>query len=233
MKVALLLLVAASAACTAPARAERRPSGPVLLELFTSQGCSSCPPADRIVSEILADPALSARIVPLAFHVDYWDDLGWKDPFSSAAWTARQQAYAGEIGGGTYTPEAVLGGVAQTVGSSRARIVELAAGAEPAPPPCLTATEEERAIVVAATCAPPSGAGFFAAVVEDGVVTRVERGENAGRTLRSDAVVRALVRVDGRARIPRDRAWGRVGVVGFVQEHAHMRVLSTGRILGR
>src|SRR5262245_35794851 len=230
MRLALLLVLTA---CTGPARAERPPSGPVLLEVFTSQGCSSCPPADRVVSDIVADPTLSARIVPLSFHVDYWDDLGWKDPFSSAAWTARQQAYARELGGGTYTPEAVLGGAAQTVASDRARIVEIAAGAEPAPPPCLAAREEERAIVVEATCRAPSGADFWAAVVEDGVVTRVERGENAGRTLRSDAVVRALARVDGRTRIARDRAWGRVGVVGFVQERADMRVLSAARILTR
>jgi hypothetical protein len=223
------------AACATPARADRRPSGPVLLEVFTSQGCSSCPPADRLVSEIRADPELSACILPLSFHVDYWDDLGWKDPFSSAAWSARQQAYASELGGGVYTPEAVVGGVGQTVGSNRGRIVDLAAGAEPAAPPCLAATEEGEAIVVTASCPAPNGADFWAAVVEDGVVTRVERGENAGRTLRSDAVVRALVRVtgDGRTRIPRHAAWGRVGVVGFVQEHAHMRVLSTARLLGR
>jgi hypothetical protein len=230
MRLALLFVLAA---CTAPARAERAPTGPVLLEVFTSQGCSSCPPADRVVSDIRADASLSTKILPLAFHVDYWDDLGWKDPLSSAAWTARQQTYASRLGGGVYTPEAVVGGVVQTVGSNRDRIVDLAARADAISAPCLAATEEDGAIVVAASCPAPAGADFWAAVVEDGIVTRVARGENAGRELRSDAVVRALVRVDARVRIPRQKGWGQVGVVGFAQEHEHMRVLSAARLLGR
>src|SRR5262249_57400125 len=121
------------------------------------------PPADRVVSDIVADPTLSARIVPLSFHVDYWDDLGWKDPFSSAAWTARQQAYARELGGGTYTPEAVLGGAAQTVASDRARIVEIAAGAQPPPPPRPAGRGGERGVGGAAPRPAPGRARLLAA----------------------------------------------------------------------
>src|SRR5262245_13479463 len=65
--------------------------GPVVVELFTSQGCSSCPPADALLRRLGADPTLAGRVVPLAFHVDYWNSLGWEDPFSSAAWSGRQE----------------------------------------------------------------------------------------------------------------------------------------------
>src|SRR5436189_902901 len=72
----------------------------VVVELFTSQGCSSCPPADALWRRLGDDPALRARVVPLAFHVDYWNSQGWKDPFSSAAWSARQTDYARAFGSG-------------------------------------------------------------------------------------------------------------------------------------
>jgi len=227
MRLALPLLFLL-AGCAEPARAVPRPTGPVLLELFTSQGCSSCPPAEAWLSELRDDP----RVIPLAFHVTYWDDLGWKDPFSAEAWTARQRAYAGRLGGGLYTPEMVIGGAAHVVGTRRDQILSHVAGATPAADsPCLTAVEQNDAIVIGASCAPPDGADFWAAVVEDGLMTEVSRGENKGRTLRQDAVVRTLVRVDGRTRIPRRPDWGRVGVVAFAQERARLRILSAARLL--
>src|SRR5262245_14283801 len=94
----LLAAVAILAAC-APA-ADAGPgqgtaaTGPIVVELFTSQGCSSCPPADALLSDLASRPTGGRTILPLAFHVDYWDDLGWADPFSRAAWSERQQRYA-------------------------------------------------------------------------------------------------------------------------------------------
>src|SRR5271166_4506670 len=73
------------------------PDNPVVVELFTSQGCSSCPPADRLISR-LGGPDWRGRVIPLAFHVEYWDRLGWRDPFSSAKWTTRQEEYAHALG---------------------------------------------------------------------------------------------------------------------------------------
>src|SRR5262245_58242267 len=100
--------------CTARADV---PRAPVVLELFTSQGCSSCPPADELLPELAAAPG----VIALAFHVDVWDDLGWKNPFSSPQWTARQESYVEKLGGGPYTPQLVVNGRAHVVGSDRRR----------------------------------------------------------------------------------------------------------------
>src|SRR5689334_21818950 len=108
------LCVLASSAC-ARADGEPRatgPEGPVVLELFTSQGCSSCPPADALLSKLASSGSLAGRsLAPLAFHVDYWNDLGWADPFSLPAWTERQHQYARVLKDDrVYTPELVVGG---------------------------------------------------------------------------------------------------------------------------
>src|SRR3954471_24186788 len=93
---------------------------PVIVELFTSQGCSSCPPADALIHDIASGPAMRGRVIPLAFHVDYWDSLGSRDSFSSAAWTQRQARYARTMPlTSAYTPKAVVNGTLEFVGSNR------------------------------------------------------------------------------------------------------------------
>jgi hypothetical protein len=107
------------------AAAEQAPGAPVVLELFTSQGCSSCPPADKLLRKLADHPKLGARVLPLAFHVDYWDDLGWKDPHASPAWSQRQRDYAAALRAPTvYTPQLVIDGQQEEVGSSSERIVD-------------------------------------------------------------------------------------------------------------
>src|ERR1043166_5733066 len=95
--------------------------GPLVIELFTSQGCSSCPPADRLLSKLAAAGSLGDRaLAPLSFHVDYWNELGWADPFSLPAWTERQHQYSRAIGDArVYTPELVIGGANGVVGSNQ------------------------------------------------------------------------------------------------------------------
>src|SRR5262249_25514989 len=121
LSLALCLLLGA-----APASAGARP---VVVELFTSEGCSSCPPADALLAELAASPDLLA----LSLHVDYWDRLGWKDPFSSAAATRRQDRYARLLGlAAVYTPQIVVDGHWQTVGSDRDAVTPAVARARQA-----------------------------------------------------------------------------------------------------
>jgi hypothetical protein len=204
-----------------PARAATR-AAPVVVELFTSQGCSSCPPADRYLSEIATAGAVDGRpVVALAYHVDYWNDLGWADPFSRAAWSARQGRYGHALGAGrVYTPELVVAGAADAVGSSRGRVRALIAHA-PAQR-AITARARRDGARLHVTATAPAGADVWVALWEDGLVTQVPRGENAGARLVSDRIVRRLVRVaragaTGAAEVAIDPAWKHVGAVAFAQ----------------
>src|SRR5262245_30126065 len=110
IKTGVLVALFCLGLCSAPAGAGERP---ILVELFTSEGCSSCPPADALLAELAGHP----EVLALSFHVDYWDRLGWKDPFSSAASPNRQQRYAALLGLATvYTPQIVIDGKWQAVG---------------------------------------------------------------------------------------------------------------------
>ena len=197
---------------------------PVVVELFTSQGCSSCPPADALIHEIANDPALRGRVIPLAFHVDYWDSLGWRDPFSSREWTARQARYTRTMHlNSAYTPQAVVNGTSQFVGSNRSALngaLERASNAKPNGDVVLAVRREGNNVVatVHATVAPTDE--LLLAVTEDGVTTKVERGENGGRTITNDAVVRRLMRVkpgQTSVTIPVDPSWRNLTATAFVQ----------------
>jgi hypothetical protein len=181
-----------------PAMAGERP---ILVELFTSEGCSSCPPADALLAELAARPDLLA----LSFHVDYWDRLGWKDPYSSPAATQRQQRYAGLLRLDTvYTPQIVVDGKWQAVGSDRADVEQALGSARRdlrQVPVTLTLDHGNAKIALG-----PGGDGVSASVVLIGFdrrhVDAVARGENAGHTLTHADVVRSIEEVgkfDGRA----------------------------------
>ena len=186
--VAGLLALAAS---SAPSVAAERP---VVVELFTSQGCSSCPPADALLSTLADRPGVLA----LAFHVDYWNRLGWVDPFSSAWATARQSAYAALMGSSqVYTPQAVVDGGRDVVGSDRAALDSAMAEARSDPSVPLTLTASDAALQVAVDPAAPADAVLWLVGFDDRHETPVRRGENAGRTLVDRNVVRSLTRLDG------------------------------------
>lgn len=171
----------------AVAMAHAEPAAPVVVELFTSQGCSSCPPADAFLAEL----ARRSDVLPLAFHVDYWDRLGWRDPFSSSAATARQRDYARELGLPTvYTPQIVVNGRHDAVGSDRRQVTAaIAATAGPSVPIALAVENGALSIGIGTG----SGAGKLWLVTFDPRhETAVTRGENAGRTLVDINIVRSL-----------------------------------------
>jgi len=202
---------------------------PVIVELFTSQGCSSCPPADALIHEIANDPALRGRVIPLAFHVDYWDSLGWRDPFSSKEWTQRQALYARTMHlSSAYTPQAVVNGTLEFVGSNRSALsaaLEKASNEKLRADVSLTARREANSLVATIHASVPANNDLILAVVEDGVTTKIQHGENAGRTLINDSIVRRLVRVTGQtATVPLDPAWRNLTAVAFVQDRITLAI---------
>ncbi len=186
-------------------RSMTKPHEPVaVIELFTSQGCSSCPPADRLLTETIRTARQNGqRVYGLSFHVDYWDRLGWRDPFSQHLFTERQQQYGRQFAAGRatdpsiYTPQAVLNGQQQFVGSNRAQLNRVL-------PPTLEKTApvevwlDKPTVSTHQLTLPYRLDGNLTdlvlnlAVVSKTTSTVVERGENAGQTLNHDNVVRVF-----------------------------------------
>jgi hypothetical protein len=180
---------------------------PVLVELFTSEGCSSCPPADRFLIDLQQlQPVAGATIIALGQHVDYWNRLGWADPFSSAEFSARQESYAAVFGrDGVYTPQMVVDGKTEFVGNDRARAFRAITEASRASKATVhleridprgqnepqTSAVRVRVDNLAAS-APRGPVDVWLAVAEDGLTSSVTRGENSGRRLPHIAVVRSL-----------------------------------------
>jgi hypothetical protein len=170
---------------------------PVVVELFTSQGCSSCPPADEYLGEL----ATRGDIIPLAFHVDYWNYIGWTDPFATKQMTHRQKAYSRALGQRyIYTPEMVVNGAAQEVGSNRHGVETLIAAAlkAPAAGPSISLTREDDGRVRLHIGAggrertPQDTATIWMVKFDREHTTPVADGENQGRTLTDYNAVRTL-----------------------------------------
>ncbi|HEX5854561.1 MAG TPA: DUF1223 domain-containing protein, partial [Thermoanaerobaculia bacterium] len=219
----------------APASSAVPVGTPVLVELFTSEGCSSCPPADRLLARLAADQSVpGALVVPLSLHVDYWNHLGWKDLFSSSRYSERQSAYAARLGRAdrVYTPQMIVGGRTELVGSDECaarRVIEAEARESKAFVRVLPAAAGAVRVTVAGAA---GGADVFLAVVEDSLASDVTRGENAGRRLAHAAVVRDLRAVGavdpaGRfdASVPLQAGRGARRVLAFAQERGAGRVL--------
>lgn len=184
-------LLAATALAVPPAIAAERP---VVVELFTSQGCSSCPPADALLSTLADRPGVLA----LAFHVDYWNRLGWTDPFSGPWATARQTAYAAQLDSDQiYTPQAVIDGRSDVVGSDREAMEAAIAAARSEPAVTVLLTTSGAGLQVAVDPTAPTDAVLWLVGFDDRHDTPVRRGENAGKTLVDRNVVRSLTRLDG------------------------------------
>ena len=251
---ALLLLVGGLASLPDPEPSPLPPSSDaVVLELFTSQGCSSCPPADHLLSRLGREGRLQGRVIPLAYHVDYWDRLGWRDPFSSARWSERQAAYAEAFRDGRlYTPQLVVSGRRALVGSDEraARAAIDDALAEPAaatvrlalaPAPDDVGPWQLDIAAAIGVQTEAESLDVMVAVFENGLTTDVRHGENARRTLTNDYVVRRLdrafalpvgpdVRREERVTIDPPAAWDRerLGVAVFLQDPVSMHIYGAG-----
>jgi hypothetical protein len=221
---------------------------PVLVELFTSEGCSSCPPADKLLGRLVNEtPINGTDVIALGYHVDYWDRLGWKDRFSSAAYTERQNRYAAAWKSDQiYTPQTVVDGRVALVGTDAAKIVQAIADARSRPRAQVTVSvggDAKR--VVTLDVAPPAGVAMagdvFLVVAEDGLATDVKAGENANRRIEHSGVVRRVDKV-GRLQsgqtckvsdyaLKLDPSWkaGALRAVAIVQDDKTRAVLGVGQ----
>ncbi len=167
---------------------------PVVVELFTSEGCSSCPPADALLASLGQQPIDSAQIITLGEHVDYWNQLGWKDRFSSHEYSERQEEYAKRFGlDSPYTPQMTIDGRVQFVGNDKGaarKAIEEAAHSRKTANVSLRRNED--ALQIAVEHAGSGSSIVLLAITEDNLTTQVRSGENGGRQLTHQAVVRYL-----------------------------------------
>lgn len=183
----LLMFVGLAAGLPVVAFATERP---VVVELFTSQGCSSCPPANAYLNELSKG---RADVLPLAFHVTYWDKLGWKDPFSLEAATARQGRYGDRFGDGSYTPEIVVDGGIGLVGSRRGDVGAAIEKAKQAKRTVAAVGIARAGNAVSITVGSGVGSGKLLLIGFDHEhITAIGRGENSGRTLPESNIVRSI-----------------------------------------
>jgi len=221
----------------------------VLVELFTSEGCCDCPPAEAIAVKMEKQPLTGIDLIVLEEHVDYWNHDGWVDPYSSVEWTARQREYVSKVGGNSpYSPEMVVDGETQFVGSNGRAAQQAIEKA---------ASQPETNITISQASADPKDAADFKitagklegdaagdpvevwiAVTEDGLHSSVSAGENAGHTLYHSAVLRYLHKVGaaqasgdaaftGDAHVKLSSNWNRqnLNVVVFLQDKKTLKVL--------
>ena len=208
---------------------------PVLVELFTSEGCSSCPPADALLEKLERDqPVAGAHVIVLSEHVDYWNHLGWTDPFSSPRFSERQQSYARRFGlSGPYTPEMVVDGTAEFVGSD-ARKAEQAirtAAGEAKANIRIEASEVPDSVTIVVDPLPAPNkhkANVYLASAADTGSSDVVRGENQGRKLRHVSIARDIQQVGSIGYGERFEKVIRVNnasrLIAFVQEPGNGRV---------
>jgi len=229
--------------------------GPVVVELFTSEGCSSCPPADALLAH-LAEEQLGngVQLIAMEEHVDYWNDQGWMDPFSSRDWTLRQYVYAGVLGNrNAYTPQMVVDGATEFVGSHTRQARET-----------ILKAANNRKIPVTLETAKANAAGalnfsvnvgklddtarddapeVWLAITETALHSAVKGGENAGEDLHHAAVVRSMRKIGeaktagetafaGEAKVSLQKAWNRENLraVAFVQQKKSRRILGAAEI---
>lgn len=226
-----------------PKTKDRKPNY-VLVELFTSEGCSSCPPADKVLAQLQKkQPVENVEIVPLALHVDYWDYLGWRDEFSSAAYSARQTGYAEKFKlDAIYTPQMVVDGAAQFTGSQFDTAVNSIKESARAKKTFVEMAVDNNNLKVDIADLPVhDAANVWFVITEDDLQTEVKRGENSGKELPHTAVVREMELLDTLAENTRvfsvnhnftiQPAWNKknLSLIVFVQGQNSKNIFAVGK----
>jgi len=251
MSVALAAFWLASRALAQPSSPAEPVRQPVLVELFTSEGCSDCPPADALLARLDATQFVpGVQAIVLSEHVTYWNHLGWRDPFSFDAMDERQRQYALHLSlNEVYTPQMVVDGAHQLVGSDADALTRAVASAAPAPKLRIAiddARHADGAIRFSVRAAAKPGTTLVAVLAQDATRSEVARGENAGRTLHHVAVVRVLKEFDSKFADGRplqlsdpglsrnDKAGGPLRLVVFLEErNAGHVVAAAQQIIGQ
>ncbi|MDQ6700551.1 MAG: DUF1223 domain-containing protein [Acidobacteriota bacterium] len=208
---------------------------PVLLELFTSEGCSSCPSADRLLDQFDREqPVPGAQLIVLSEHVDYWNHLGWSDPFSSPAFSQRQREYASKLGANVYTPQLVIDGIHEFVGSDRAqalRAIQKSIG-DSKPPIGLSAKRDGDEAQIHIDSAPAGNGIVYLVLAQDRAHSQVARGENSGKSLDHVAVAYSFKKIGTRQKdIKVHLKPGPTRVIVFMQDPSNSRVLAVAQAL--
>ena len=247
MKLPILAALAAFAFGVSFLPAQAAQPTPVIVELFTSEGCSSCPPADALLSKYAkSSPVGGVEVIALGEHVDYWNHGGWADPFSSASYTSRQYGYASAFHlNSVYTPQIIVDGKAQFVGSDGAAARAAIARAAQLPKASVSVSETAPGrFLVSVSHLPASAASdpaeVFLAVTEDNLASSVGGGENSGRHLAHSAVVRTLTSIgtitgatftaSPTITLKPDWQRGHLHAVVFAQERRSRRIVGASEI---
>lgn len=232
----LLLIAAATAVCLGAvlyfSRAEAKvetlgPHPPVIVELFTSEGCSSCPPADRLLLELQKQSRSDAQIIVMSEHVDYWDSQGWKDPFSSHQFSDRQSLYAHQqLTDEVYTPQMFIDGHKGFTGSDVSKAIQELSAASKEPKTEVRVEQlqsEANSTRLRISVAGAKKSDLMLAITEDGLESKVLRGENKGRSLAHTGVVRSLKKL--RTSNERETSFEEVVTLDPVWRHDKLRAV--------
>jgi len=247
--ITALLLAARSFASHAVAPTNTSPAVPVLVELFTSEGCSSCPPADALLEKLDTQPFPGGQMIVLSEHVDYWNHIGWTDPYSSSAYSERQSAYRRRFGlDSVYTPQMVVDGNDEFVGSDTGaakKAFDKAIRAEKIPVRISNATIEGQTlhahVQAEASVSHPPNVDALVVVALDHAESQVAKGENAGHRLTRVAVVRSLTKIvklkpgkplseDVSVALDPVSAARNLRIIAFLQEHGQARILGAAEV---
>ncbi|KAI3809966.1 hypothetical protein L1987_19571 [Smallanthus sonchifolius] len=232
---------------------ESKSGGAVVVELFSSQGCATSPEAELLFSRLgRGDFNLEIPVILMAYHVDYWDFNGWKDPFGSSQWTVRQKGYVESLNLDTmFTPQVVVQGRTQCIGNDEEALLSSVTAAPRYPPPAFQATFERPTTESLQVSLKGSlrvklegGADVMVALYESGLVTDCKNGDNKGRVIANDFVVRKLSKMwSVKNQPPKKTLTGtidfglwegfngtRCGIVVFVQQHGTHHIFGSQRI---